>query len=307
MAEMATSVQERPIFFPSGGDTLFGVVTDPVSEPRGVGVILLYGGGYTMSSYYNQYWTNLARRVAGIGFHALRFDHHGNGDATGRVDNFDHKTPFSDDVLAAIRFMEGEGVRRFLLVGDCLGGRGVLVAAADVDSVEGVYTISAMVRDGRMEKAEDWAEQYGLGHYLRRAFRWKTLKNLASREMRRSYLKVGSAKVRQVTGRAGREDIKMAADLASNAGASGRFLDPLARFLDRGGSIRFVFGDEDEERRADFDQALSGRLGEILESGGARAEVGMVSGSLANIQDPPTQDAIIEEVANWSVRVAEGG
>jgi hypothetical protein len=35
-------------------------------------------------------------------------------------------------------------------------------------------------------------------------------------------------------------------------------------------------------------------------------EVGTVIGSLANIQDPPTQDAIIEEVADWAVRVADG-
>ena len=99
MPDLATSLQERPAFFPFGDDSLFGVVTEPIGEARGIGVVLLYGGGYTMSSYYNQYWTTLARRVASLGFHALRFDHHGNGDATGRVDDFDHRMPFSDDLV----------------------------------------------------------------------------------------------------------------------------------------------------------------------------------------------------------------
>jgi pimeloyl-ACP methyl ester carboxylesterase len=301
MPDLATSHQEKPFFFPAGDDMLFGVVTEPVGEPRGVGVILLYGGGYTMTSYYNQYWTRMARRVAGLGFHALRFDHHGNGDATGRVDNFDHRSPFSDDMEAAIRFLETQGVSRFVLLGDCLGGRAALVAAANVDAVDGLFIISPMVRDGRMDKADDWAQSYGLGHYLKRAFRLKTIRKLASRDMRRAYGKVASVKLRNVAGKLGVGQKPEAVE--DNGGASRRFLDPLSTILSRGTRLHLVFGDEDEERVGEFEKARGARLGTILAEAEPNIEITMVPGTLANIQDPPAQDEVIELVARWVSKV----
>lgn len=299
MPETATSLQERPVFFPHGSDTLFGIVTDPVGEPKGIGVILLYGGGYTMTSYYNQYWTRMSRRVAGLGFHAMRFDHHGNGDATGRVDDFDHKTPFSADFVSAMDHLRSEGLSRFLLVGDCLGGRAALVAAAEVDQVEGVFSISAMVRDGRMDKADDWARKYGVGHYIKRAFRWKTIRKLADPKMRKAYIKVASTKARQVAG-AGNEAEPEKGGQAG--GASRRFLDPLQTVLSRGARVLFVFGDEDEERWGEFDKARQGTLGTLLDEAGSRVEVAKVAGTITDIQDVTAQDDIIDIVADWVER-----
>jgi uncharacterized protein len=304
MPEVVTSRQEQPVFFPAGDDILFGVVTEPVGEPRGVAVILLYGGGYTMSSYYNQYWTRMARRVAAQGFHALRFDHHGNGDSTGRVDGFDHRTPFSDDMEAAMRFMETQGAKRFLLVGDCLGGRGALVAAARVDEVDGVFLISAMVRDGRMDKADDWAREYGLGHYLRRAFRWKTVRKLASRDMRRAYMKVASSKLKSAASKA-RDAFggSRTSQDQDNGGASNRFLDPLEIILARGANVQFVFGAADEERSAEFEMARAASLGRILGAAERQVEINVVPGTIANIQDVTAQDEIIDLVSDWVARV----
>jgi len=309
MPEVATSHQERPVFFPGGDETLFGIVTEPMGEPRGIGVILLYGGGYTMSSYYNQYWTRMTRRVSALGFHALRFDHHGNGDSTGRVDRFDHRAPFTDDVVSAMRFMETQGASRFLLVGDCLGGRATLVAAAGEDSVDGVYMISAMVRDGRMEKAEDWAEKYGIGHYLRRALSWKTIHKLASRDSRRAYIKVGTTKLKHVASKPVRafRHQQLASVTQDNGGASNRFLGPLEVILKRGVHVHFVFGEEDEERRAEFEMARGASLGEILGDAGSLVEITTVAGTIADLQDPSAQDAITDEVADWVSRVAAAG
>ncbi len=298
MPETVTSLQERPVFFPHGEDTLFGIVTDPALQPRNVGVILLYGGGYTMTSYYNQYWTRMSRRLAGLGFHAMRFDHHGNGDATGRVDEFDHKTPFSADFHSAMSHMRSEGVDRFLLVGDCLGGRAALVAGAEDEAVEGVFLISAMVRDGRMDKADDWARKYGVGHYIKRAFRWKTIRKLADPKMRKAYVKVASTKARQVAG----TDLDADDGTMATGGASQRFLGPLEKVLARGGRTLFVFGDEDEERTGDFERAREGTLGVLLTGAGDRAEVTTVGGTITDIQDVTAQDEIIELVADWAQR-----
>jgi pimeloyl-ACP methyl ester carboxylesterase len=300
MPDVATSLQERPVFFSFGDDTLFGIVTEPMSEPRGVGVILLYGGGYTMTSYYNQYWTRMSRRLSGLGYHAMRFDHHGNGDSTGRVDEFDHKAPFTADFQAAIRCLETFGVGRFLLVGDCLGGRAALEAAVNEESVEGVFLISAMVRDGRMDRADDWARKYGVGHYLKRAFRWKNLRRLADRDLRRAYLKVATSKARQLAGGApGAAKEPKPAEATGDGGASPRFLQPLEAVLARGARVGLVYGDADEERWGQFQQAMSARLGEIITSAGRRAEVMKVSGSIADIPDVWAQDEVIEAVAGW--------
>jgi pimeloyl-ACP methyl ester carboxylesterase len=306
MPEVVTSRQEQPVFFPAGDDMLFGVVTEPVGEPRGVAVILLYGGGYTMSSYYNQYWTRMARRVAAQGFHALRFDHHGNGDSTGRVDEFDHRAPFSDDMEAAMRFMETQGVRKFLVVGDCLGARGALVAASHVEEVDGVFMISAMVRDGRMDKADDWAREYGLGHYLRRAFRWKTVRKLASRDMRRAYMKVASSKLKSAApkGRSAFGGSQTPQD-QDNGGASTRFLGPLEIVLGRGANVHFVFGADDEQRSAEFEMARAASLGRILGAAETQVEINVVPGTIANIQDVTAQDAIIDLVSDWVTRVGD--
>jgi pimeloyl-ACP methyl ester carboxylesterase len=300
MSEVATSLQERPVFFPHGDNTLFGIITDPVGEPRGIGVILLYGGGYTMSSYYNQYWTRMTRRVAGLGFHAMRFDHHGNGDSTGRVDEFDHKTPFSADIVSAMDHMRSDGIDRFLLVGDCLGGRAALVAAGEEESVEGVFVISAMVRDGRMDKADDWAQKYGLGHYLKRALRWKSIRRLADPKLRKAYFKVASTKARQLLGGAtGAVGSSETEKEDQNSGASRRFLGPLEVVLRRGGRVLFVFGDEDEERWGEFEKARGAKLGTLLSEAGSRAEVTKVAGTITDIQDVSAQDDIIDLVADW--------
>jgi hypothetical protein len=67
----------------------------------------------------------------------------------------------------------------------------------------------------------------------------------------------------------------------------------------RGVRVNFVFGDEDEERIARFEDAREGRLGEILAAAGQLVEVSTVPGGLANVPDITAQDAIVEDVASW--------
>lgn len=304
MPESATSLQERPAYFASGTETLFGIVTEPVEALVGVAVILLYPGVYTVSSEYNQYWTRLSRKLASHGFHALRFDHHGNGDASGRIEQFDHRTPFSDDVKAAVHLLESEGVGRFLLVGNCLGARSNLVAAADLDQVEGLYMISTMVRDARLDKAEDWAEEYSLGYYLRRAFQLDTVRKMARSKKRRAYIKIGATKFKSVfagtqTAIDARRDAKV-----DNAGASPRFLNPLEKVVGRGVQVRFAFSEKDGERHSEFDQARNGRLGRIIDSAGPRLEVATVGDGSGTMSDAQIQDAMIEDVVGWAARFA---
>jgi hypothetical protein len=161
--------------------------------------------------------------------------------------------------------------------------------------------ISAMVRDGRMDKAEDWAKSYSLGHYVKRAFRWSTVRKLADRDMRRAFAKVAGSKIRQVSSTAASSVAPSRA--SANGIASSRFIDPMEKVLARGASVHFVYGREDEERFGEFEEARGARLGEILDAAGPAVEVTMVDGTIVDIQDIIAQDQIIELVADWASRV----
>ena len=298
-----TSRQETPVFIPAGGETLFGVLTRPQGPPRDVGVILMYGAGYNMSANLDQYWSRLARRVSSEGFHVLRFDHHGNGDSTGRVTGFDLRRPFSDDLEAAIRWMSAQGVQRYVLVGDCLGARASAVCGSRVAGIEGLFLLNVMVHDGTKDKAEEWARKYRLGHYILRALRWSTVSKLGDPVMRRAYVRVAWAKLKHAAGLSRESRTTAHRDphgTPETPRASRDFLEPLEATLRRGVEVCFVFGDADEERIGEFESARRGRLGRILDEADSLVEVGTVAGGLADVPDLEAQDAIIERVAEWT-------
>lgn len=300
---VATSRQETPVYFDHDEDTLFGIVTRPTVAQRGVGIVLMYGGGYNMSANIDQFWARIARRLAAEGFHVLRFDHRGNGDSTGVVDTFDHRHPFDADLEAAIRRIRDEGPERVVLVGDCLGARACLVCAARLDDIEGVYALSVVVNDGTMDRAQEWAATYGLGHYVRRALRFSTLRKLGDPVLRKAYLKVATAKMKSMLRLS--QEPKVVEQMAHSEDrkqvkVSENFLGPVEATLKRGVRVNFVFGDEDDERIARFNDAREGRLGQILADAGPLAEVSTVPGGLANVPDITAQDAIVEDVASWA-------
>lgn len=305
MAEsvVATSRQETPVYFGHGAETLFGILTRPTGSERGEGVVLLYGGGYNMSANIDQFWARIARRVAAEGFHVLRFDHHGNGDSTGVVDAFDHRHPFDADLEAAVDWMRAQGLDRILLVGDCLGARACLVCAARLESVYGVYAISVVVNDGTMDRAQEWAATYGVRHYVRRALRLSTLRNLRDPVMRKAYAKVTIAKLRNILGLS--QEPKVVERMADpedrrKVTVSDTFLEPVQGALGRGVAIDFVFGVDDEERIARFDDAREEGLGDMLAGAGSLVEITTLPGGLANVPDIEAQDAVVEDVAVWA-------
>ena len=299
---LATSNEETPAFFPAGEDKLFGILTRPTGESNGVGVILVYGGTYNMSANRNQLWLSLARRIAARGFHTFRYDYHGLGDSTGRAGVFDHRSLYAEDLQAAIRWMEEQGFRRLILVGDCLGARASLVSHSHVESLEGIVLLVPLVHDGSKAAEERWAESYGLTHYLKRGFRWQTLKNLRNPTLRRGYVRVGRAKLTQVSKRGGRTARSSMAPGSTSTGytdVSPRFTKPLSQVLDRGVPLDFVFGSRDSERRGEFDDARQGRLGEILGDAGPLVSISVVSGSLAGIPDLEAQVGVIDHIEGW--------
>jgi putative redox protein len=86
--------------------------------------------------------SRISRALARQGIAVLRFDFTGLGESEGAFSD----TTFSsnvDDLLAAVRFMEGEFAAPKLLIGHSLGGAAVLAAAGRIPSATAVATIAA--------------------------------------------------------------------------------------------------------------------------------------------------------------------
>ena len=84
----------------------------------------------------------ISARLAAMGIAVLRFDFTGLGHSKGEFAN----TTFSSnvaDLVAAARFLEGEGMTPSLLIGHSLGGAAVLRATPQITSIRAVVTLGA--------------------------------------------------------------------------------------------------------------------------------------------------------------------
>ena len=125
-----SGVEEEAVHFGSGGERLFGILSHPAAEPRGVAVVFLQGAGYVPSFNHNRLWVTLSRRLGTEGFHAFRFDYRGVGESTGTAARVRLDRPVPDDLLAAVGCVRRVGVERFVLVGSCFGALTALAASA---------------------------------------------------------------------------------------------------------------------------------------------------------------------------------
>jgi pimeloyl-ACP methyl ester carboxylesterase len=106
-----------------------------------VGVVLAHQVDNDQSA-----WFPYARRLATRGYRVLTFDLRGY--CPGGVDGCSSGNPdveaSADDVDAAVRFIQGGGVRTVFLIGASVGGQAVLVSAArSGGAIAGVVSLSA--------------------------------------------------------------------------------------------------------------------------------------------------------------------
>lgn len=113
---MVMSVAEVPVVFGCGDDQMVGVAT-PAATPSTTGVLILVGGRQYRAGSHRQF-VLLARRLAGAGHCAFRFDFRGMGDSTGGQRSFE---AVSEDIAAAIAALQAAcpAVRRVVLWGLC--------------------------------------------------------------------------------------------------------------------------------------------------------------------------------------------
>ncbi len=86
--------------------------------------------------------TTISRHLAESGFDVLRFDFTGLGESEGDFADSNFSTGV-EDILAAWKFLEGQGLSPELLIGHSFGGTAVLAAAEQLAACKAVATIAA--------------------------------------------------------------------------------------------------------------------------------------------------------------------
>jgi pimeloyl-ACP methyl ester carboxylesterase len=289
----ATTHHESPVFFQVDGEDLFGVLTRPVGDPLGVGVVVAWGGGYLGSTGRNRIWVRLCRELSARGFHCLRFDYRGVGDSTGVTERFALDRPFESDTLGAIDWMRSVGVDRFVLVGWCFGARSVLAVARQLPGLLGLGLVSIPLY---------WTPAKGIAHRastvrLRRVvaavLNPSLLRGLLDPRQRARLAKLLRAKWlgaksrrdggHSVTGPTPRVD--------------GIVLEPLQDLAGSRTPILLLYGTEDPEFQ-DYEALKSGELARVL-NGPQPVEVKILPGQIHDIGRLAAQDAAVEVIKEW--------
>jgi len=152
---------EQPVVIRGPHGKLFGIVTPPAPEAVASKLCAILLGR-------NRWWgdrlsVKAARWLAARGFACLRFDYHGYGESEGECKVIDPDGPYSEDALAAIRFMRDEyGQERFALNGFCFDGRTAMSVVEDEgDSIAAIVVAAAL--PGEMASLNTHPEKAGRG------------------------------------------------------------------------------------------------------------------------------------------------
>lgn len=110
------SMAEIPVLFAAGSERMLGIAT-PAATPSATGVLILVGGRQYRAGSHRQF-VLLARRLAGAGYCAFRFDFRGMGDSSGAQRGFED---VDADIAAAIDAFQAHcpALRRVVLWGLC--------------------------------------------------------------------------------------------------------------------------------------------------------------------------------------------
>jgi dienelactone hydrolase len=224
---------EKPIFFPAGTETLFGVLTTPASDCDALVLIAGPGSANAATFQRNNVAVELARRLAESGLAVLRFDYHGIGDSTGDLGNFDLEKPLQEDMDAAVVWARTNGFVRLGLVGICYGTR---TALSVIDSDEDVSAI-ALVTMPFAEKLTVLTRKIGFIGLIKGVLRPSTWRKFWDPAHRIAYRKLMLSGFRRLTGRR--------ADRASRSGRRANAMSRLHLASARRTPILMLYGGED--------------------------------------------------------------
>ncbi len=283
---------EIPVFVKSANGDLFGVLTRPAA-PAPDTVVLLLSGGFVPCTHKNRFWTRMAWRLAEAGFFAMRFDYRGVGESAGETRTFRLDRPFVDDVEAVRAWVRDQGAEQMILVGTCFGARTALAYAADAPSVKGVALLAPPVQD--FESGTDWVKEAPLSGLVRHALAGGICRAATDPRRRQLY-----GRILRVKGRSLWERLRAtgAARGAPDSEASDAFLSPLAKLVARQVPVLIAIG-SDDNLRAPFVKAATGRLGDLLGRAGPLITTRTMHGQLHGFASLELQDEVAGMIEAW--------
>lgn len=300
---------EWPVRFRTGDDHAFGILTEPLGPPAGIGVVLL-----NAASDRNRYQPRLARRLAAMGFHVVRFDYRGFGESSGASTGSALKhsvlmlttreEPFTQDVLGAVEELRRRGVERVALVGRCFGARTALSAVRHLPALVATALISPPLHEGgeNPHAGSRWALEEVRGAVRRGAWA-RVLRGLRNPRRRHGWMR----KLRVAAGQMLRRRS------ADGAGAvewvSKAVIESLNDLVTRRVPVLFIYGEGTSMYR-DFLQFQAGPQHDLFVRAADRLRVAVVEGMPNNLTSIAVQDALIECITGWlqsAVLLPHGG
>jgi pimeloyl-ACP methyl ester carboxylesterase len=200
---------------------LVGVLTEPSSTNKRAHApaVVFSNVGLNHRVGPGRVYVELARKLAGAGFVALRFDLSGFGDSERR------RTDGSDldravlDTREALDFLEGKGIRQFVLVGFCSG-----VDSAHVVALQDPRVVGTVFIDGYAYKNPGFWLRYVTVRNLQPA-RWRRhIRQRLARIRKDKDTEPDTAYAQEVFSREYPPREKFASDLASLVGRSVQLL-----------------------------------------------------------------------------------
>lgn len=228
---------ESPVTFTNSGQKLFGILHQPDGGAPKRGAILLHGWSSCRMGPH-RILVETARRLAGEGVAALRFDHRGRGDSEGEDADADLDGMISDAVAAADFLRERAGVGELAMIGICSGGNVAIGAATLRDDVSRIVAWSTLPFQPHRSRAMDVKKTSHFAlEYMKKVFRAETWRKLIAGGV--NYRMVGKA----LFGHYVRTDPE-----GRNPKDSAR--DIMEAFSKYRGRVRFIYGGADPEASA---------------------------------------------------------
>ncbi len=225
-------IRERPVLLDGPDGPMFGILSEPVGERRGLTAVLLNAGPQRRVGP-NRMWVEIARRWAAKGVPALRLDCSGIGDSDGdptvlaRVTEF-YRPTYADQAKAAVQALAERGLPgRFVMLGLCAGSYwSVQTALADE------RVVRVVMLNPRTLVFDEWRHAKRRTRELRaKALRAETWRKVATGEIKVSkHLETGRTLLARAAGAPAR--VLAADDENGSKGAPAAREDPLEALFD---------------------------------------------------------------------------
>lgn len=289
----ATTADETLAFVPSPVGELFAVLTEPTAPARGVAVVIFSSGHWVTSIGANRTYVRLARELAALGYHAVRFDYGGIGESSGPTREYRVSTPFVEDAEAIVAWLRQRGLRRFVFMGPCYGARVAMAVAVRTPEVEAVGLFPPVTREYvHNERVESLPARV----VVRRLLRIKTVRGLRDPSRRKRYARVFRNRLRRFVKRlrgGGGEDRRPPFQWIAAS-----FLNELSELVDRKVPLLLLMGDEDDFYES-YIHGTSGPLGAVLDRGSDRLTTEIFPGHTHGLASMAVQDAVVGSLLRW--------